>query len=85
MRADAPEFVVQHVKVFAQQPQDFDAKLSVLFQERKKFFTRGVHRRGPAPSNRCNPVPFPTHGFAQAEQGSRTHHFEQLSLPLSGR
>jgi len=85
MSADAAEFVVKSVQVFAQEPHHLHAKIAVLAQKLQKVFARNEgHRRFVARFG-GDPIVFPAHGLAQPEHGSRTDDFQKLLLALTGR
>ena len=85
MSADATEFVVKSVQVFAQKPHDLHAEIAVLTEKLQELFARNEGRHRLVARFSGDPILFPSHALAQPEHGSRTDDLQKLLLALTGR
>src|ERR1035437_1316599 len=84
MSADAAEFVVQSVQVFAQEPYHLHAEIAVVTEKLQEFFAGNEGRRRLLARFSGDPILFPGHALAQPEHGSRPDYLQKLLLTLRG-
>ncbi len=82
MGADAPEFVIQAVQVFAEQTHHLHAVVTVVPKEVHKTLTRDESHRRMVSGFRSDPVLLPGHALAQAQDRPGTGDLQQLQAAL---